>query len=147
MINAKIISGLDKALIGGRFEDYAQIDRLSVLRGERVSFQVLCELVVHEWGNNFSKLFVPTLTGALARYATVRQVRHVPATNNGRATPDADYITRGPCLMPDILLPLSYRGCIVAPPYNLVSLYVELDVPADAAEIGESELTVTLTRR
>ena len=145
MINAKIISNLDKAMINGRFEDYAAIDRLSALRGERISFQVLCELNVHEWGNNFSKLFAPSLSGALARYATVRRVCHVPATNNGRATPDADYMTTAPCLMPDILMPLSYRGAVVLPPYNLVSLWVDLEIPADCAEIGESPLCVTLT--
>ena len=145
MINVKIISNLDKALIGGRFADYAAIDRLSVLRGERISFQVLCELVTNEWGNNFSQLYTPALSGALSRYATVRQVRHVPASNNGRATPDADYMTSAPCLMPDVLMPLSYRGAVVIPPYNLVSLWVDLEIPEDTAAIGESEITVTLT--
>ena len=147
MINAKIISNLDKALINGRFEDYAEISRLSALRGERISFQVLCELVTNEWGNNFSQLFTPTLSGALARYATVRQVCHVPATNNGRATPDADYMTTAPCLMPDILAPLSYCGAVVVVPYSLVSLWVDIEIPEGAPEVGESTLTVTLTSR
>ena len=147
MIHAKIISNLDKALIGGRFADYAAIDRLSALRGERISFQVLCELVANEWGNNFSQLYTPTLSGALARYATVRQVRHVPATFNGRATPDADYMTTAPCLMPDVLMPLPYGGTVVLPPYNLISLWVDVEIPAEAAEVGESELTVMLTSR
>ena len=147
MIHAKIISNLDKVLIGGRFDDYAEISHISALRGERVSFQVLCELVTHEWGNNFSNLYTPTLTGALAPYTTVREVRHVPATNNGRATPDADYMTTSPCLMPDVLMPLPYRGAVVLPPFSLVSLWVDIEVPADTAEVGESDLTVTLTSR
>ena len=147
MIRTKLVSGLEKVFADGRIEDYAPLKTLSLLRGERVAFQVILEMQCREEGNNFPVLLEPTLSGALAGYATLRTVGQVPALVNGRATPDADYITRGPCLMPDILLPLSYRGCIVAPPYNLVSLYVELDVPADAAEIGESELTVTLTRR
>ena len=146
MIRAKIISNLEKPMPNGRFDDYAELSRVSVLRGERISFQVLCELVAHEWGNNFSNLYTPTLTGALARYTTVREVRHVPATNNGRATPDADYMTTAPCLVPDVLMPLPYRGAVVLPPYSLVSLWVDIEVPADA-EAGEGDLTVTLTSR
>ena len=145
MIRAKIISNLEKAMINGRFEDYAAIDRLSALRGERISFQVLCELETHAFGNKFSKLCIPTLSGELAPYTTVRQVRHVPATNNGRATPDADYMTTAPCLMPDVLMPLSYRGAVVLPPFSLVSLWVDIEIPADTRLIGESLLRVALT--
>lgn len=146
MIHKRIVSNLEKVFADGHLEDYAPLTRLSVLRGEHISFQVVCELSLHEWGNNFSLLLRPRIEGALAKYTTVRVVREVPATNNGRATPDADYIKTTPGLFPDILAPLPYEGCIVLPPYKLVSLWVDVAVPADAEEIGESRLTVSLTR-
>ena len=145
MIRIKFVSGLEKVFADGNFEDYAALPRLSLLRGERVGLQVVCEQTANEAGNNFSAILAPTLAGPLAKYATIRRVQHVPALLNGRATPDSDYICRGPRLVPDILAPLSYRGRIVLPPYNLVSLYIEIDLPADAAEVGESTLTLTLT--
>lgn len=147
MIRTKIVSGLEKVFADGKFDELAPLTRLSLLRGERVHFQVVCELITNEAGNNFSQLFLPTVEGPLAKYANIRRVCHVPALVNGRATPDSDYIRLTPGLVPDVLAPLDYRGCIVLPPYNLVSLYVELDVPADATEIGESDLVLTLTRR
>lgn len=147
MIRTKLVSGLEKVFADGRMEDYAPLERLSLLRGERIHFQVICEMIPNEAGNNFSLYFEPTLEGPLAKYATVRRVLSVPALLNGRASPDSDYICRGPRLVPDILAPLAYRGRIVLPPYNLVSLYIEIDLPADAAEVGESTLTVTLAHR
>ncbi len=147
MIRTKIVSNLEKVLADGRFEDYPAISRLSVLRGERVSFQIVCELIVNAEGGNFSHLFTPSFEGALAKYVTVRQVRHVPATNNGRATPDDDYITRAPRLLPDVLMPLPYGGTAVIVPYQLVSLWVDITLPKDAAEVGEELLTAILTSR
>ena len=147
MIRTKIISNLEKVLADGSFEDYPRIERLSALRGERLSFQIVCELKLSESGTNFSQLFTPNIEGTLAKYATIRQVRHVPATLNGRATPDDDYITKSPRLLPDVLMPLPYRGTVVVAPYQLVSLWIDLEIPGDAAEIGESTITVTLKNR
>ena len=146
MIKHRIVSNLEKVLANGHIEDYAPLPRLSVLRGEHVSFQIVCELITRDAGGNFSTMMKPEFSGALAKYVTVRGVRHVPATNNGRATPDADYICTTPALLPDLLVPLSYEGCLVVPPYQPVALWVDVTVPEDAPEIGESTLSVTLTR-
>jgi hypothetical protein len=94
MIRIKFVSGLEKVFADGNFEDYAALPRLSLLRGERVGLQVVCEQTANEAGNNFSAILAPTLAGPLAKYATIRRVQHVPALLNGRATPDSDYDTR-----------------------------------------------------
>ena len=80
----------------------------------------------------------------LAKFSSVREVRHVPALNNGRAKTDGDYITTAPALIPDILAPIDYAGCIVAVPYNVTSVWVDIDIPEDYNGVLESELTVKL---
>ncbi len=145
MLKLKIVSNLEKVLANGRFDDYAEISHLSVLKGERISFQVACEMLPQEPDKNFSLRLTPALEGTLAKYAKVRQVRHVPATNNGRGTPDDDYITTAPAILPDVLAPLPYEGILVLPPSHLVSLWVDVEIPADAEEVGESTLAFSLS--
>ena len=143
MLNIKIVSGLEKVLSESSIGDYSSLSSISCLRGERISLQVICSALVKPEGANFSKFWTPTLSGPLAPYATLREVRDVPAANNGRGTPDDDYITTSPRLIPDILAPIPYRGKLVVPPYCLRSLWIEIEVPRDF-EASRSELTVTL---
>lgn len=147
MIKTRIVSSLEKVMPCGHVEDYARLGRISVLRGERLSLQLVCELVCHEEGNNFSVLMAPTIEGPLAPYATVREVRAVPSMNNGRATVDSDYITRSPALIPDVLKPLPYRGALVVPPYCLATLWIEIAIPEDCETVGETSLGITLVRK
>jgi len=144
MLKTKIISDLEKVFIGGDYDDYPAIETISALRGERVAFQVLFTLILSDDGN-FSRHYRPSLTGILADFATVREVKSVPAINNGRYLTDEDYLSVKPGLFPDILAPLSYFGMAVATPYCLSSLWIELEIPEDYSGDLESSLTVTLT--
>ena len=143
MLKVKIVSSLDKVMADGRYCDYAEISRVSVLRGEKVSVEAVLELSLREEGN-FARKFVPTLGGSLADYASIREVRHVPALMNGRALVDDDYMTTKPCLMPDILMPLTYGGSVVVSPFRLVSLWIDIDIPEDFTNVGVGDLTLTL---
>ena len=143
MLKAKIISNLDKVMANGKYGDYAELSRVSVLRGECVSVQAVMELSLRAEGN-FARMFIPTLGGSLKEYASIREVRHVPAMMNGRAMVDDDYITTEPCLQPDILMPLTYGGRVVVSPFRLVSLWIDINIPEDCKAVGVGDLTLTL---
>lgn len=143
MFNIKFISNLDKAFADGRFDDYEKIERVSGLLGERIAFQLLCD-----FGNKdqlrFSRTFELSLSGELAKYATIRQVRSVPALNNARGNYDEDFLRTTPALIPDVLMPLPYKGKVVVAPHNLVSLWIEIDIPHDTSLAGKSHLSVNM---
>lgn len=144
MLRAKIISNLDKVLGDGCYEDYREISSITALRGERVAFQLLCE-AIPEGESNYPRLYRPTLSGDLAKHATVREVRHVPAMGNFRGNSDPDYITTKPGLIPDILAPLPYGGRMALPPRGLFTLWIELDIPRDSDICGKIPLTLSVT--
>ena len=143
MIKSKIISSLDKALPNGNFDDYRECDHLTVLRGERASFQL-----IYEFDNPtppvFARALSVTLSGNLAEYTTLHNVMSVPATGNARATTDEDYITTKPAIIPDVLTPLQFQGKLMAVPGALRSAWIDVEIPEDVY-IPEGELTITLT--
>ena len=142
MFKYKFISGLEKAFYDGNFDDYSEISKISALRGERVSFQLLLQLV-HTEESQWPRFFDITLSGEGAKYASVRRVRSVPATNSKRGNPDADYLFTSPRLVPDVIMPLEYGGKIVLAPDMLTSLWIDIDLPEDA-KAGDMELRIAL---
>ena len=140
MIKVKAISNLEKVMAGGRYEDYREISRVSALMGERISLELVLELVLMP-NNNVPLTFIPTVSGKLADYVTVREVRHVPAMNNARYNTDEDYLTTEPALIPDVIMPLAYNGRVVVSPKRLTSLWVDIEPDAELGICGESELT------
>ena len=142
MFKYKFISGLEKPFVDGNFDDFATLDRISALRGERVSFQLLLELAYTK-NSMWSRAFEIKLSGEAAKYASVRRVRSVPATNNRRGNYDEDFLTTRPCLVPDVLMPLEYGGQIVLAPGTLTSLWIDIEIPEDMPA-GEAALSVTL---
>ncbi len=142
MLKTKIISNLEKPFLNGNFDDYPRLDRISALRGERVSFQLLLTLVRSEislWPRKFDV----KLSGDAAKYATVRRVRSVPALNNARGNYDDDFLVTTPALIPDVLMPLEYEGMIVLPPNNLLSLWIDVEIPENEKS-GKIDLSVNL---
>ena len=145
-IKIKYISGLDKAISSGSFEDYNEIDHLTGFPGERISFQLLIDKRADEiTGDDYPLLIIPKISGDLSEYATVRAVRNVPSTVNLRGRADADYISLKPALLPDLLSPLSHGKMCGVTPNALTSLWIELDIPEDISKRGISILTVKLS--
>ena len=142
MFKYKIISGLEKAFCDGNFDDYSAISKISALKGERVSFQLLLQLT-HSEESMWSRYFDIKLSGEGAKYASVRRVRSVPATNTKRGESDSDLLCASPRLVPDVLMPLEYGGKIVLAPDALTSLWIELEIPEDA-KAGNMELGISL---
>ena len=142
MFRYKMISGLEKAFVDGNFDEFESLERISALRGERVSFQLLLELVRTE-SSMWSRSFDIELSGEGAKYATVRRVRSVPALNNGRGNYDGDFLVTRPAFVPDALMPLEYGGKIVLAPDVLNSLWIDIEIPEDM-KAGDLDLTVRL---
>ena len=143
MLKCKIISGLDKPLLGSKIEDYKERTNISVLRGEKATFQMIYSLDFKEDGN-YSRYVSVKLSGELAKYTTIRDVQSVPAVVNYRGTVDDDFITTEPALIPDVLAPLSFGGRLSACFCALKSLWIEIEIPEDCELSGKADLKLDL---
>lgn len=142
MFKYKFTYGLEKPFADTSVEDYPTLERISALRGERVSVQLLL-MLEYTPDSMWSRTFDIALSGEAAKYATVRRVRSVPATNVKRGNTDPDLLFAYPRLVPDVIMPLEYGGKVVLAPNALASLWIDFDIPADA-KAGDAALTVTL---
>lgn len=143
MLNSRIISSLDKCFPASNPEDFATLSRISVLRGERLSFQYVCrndnpEAVHREW-------CTPCLEGDLAPLASIRMVECTPSLMPVYPPPrqsDKDYITKEPGLFPDRLEPLAKCGMPVCS-FQTRAIWITVDIPADTSA-GEHILTLVI---
>ena len=150
MLKAKITSSLIKARLEDSFDGFAEIKRISALRGERLSLQVLCyykftsETSFVEMSND-KTLAKVSLDGKLAKYANMRIVENVPVARPtlDRANGDEDYISKKPGLFPDLLIPLHYDSTICLSPELIYSVWAEINIPSDIPA-GKTKLTATL---
>ena len=147
MIKTKLISSLSRVFVDSSMDDFAPIERISALKGERISFQ-LVHLRVMEPGEDiyqFRQLLTPSFSGALAKYVTVREVKNVGVELPivpGKS--DENYERTTPGLYPDVLRPLHYGGKTIAKTTIPTSLWIDVTIPADADEVGESELRIEM---
>ena len=141
MLKCKIISGLEKPLLGSKIEDYKEFNHTSVLRGEKATFQLIYTMNYREDGN-YPRFVLLDLSGELAKYTTIRDVHSVPAIFNHRGKIDDDFITTAPALIPDILAPLSFGGRATACYGTLKSLWIEINIPKDCELSGNAELKI-----
>ena len=79
MIYLKITSSLEKPFIDQHIKDFPALTRASVLRGERLSFQILFESDKGD-GNGWASrnVLTPTVTGELAELTEIRMLHNVP---------------------------------------------------------------------
>ena len=144
MLKTKITSSLEKAFIDESIDKFPVLNRISVLKGERFSVQLLYVDEGPEYSLARRPFMTLTLGGSLAKYATVRDVRNVPVDRP--VVPDRfddQYLRTTPGIYPDILTPLRYGGSVVPGRDKLRSLWIELEPSSE--EVGENELTVTLS--
>ena len=143
MLNSRIISSLDKCFPNSAPADFALLERVSVLRGERLSFQYAFR--EDDPAAPHRSWCAPVIEGDLAPYASVRIVEFTPSLMPVYPPPrqsDDDFITKEPGLFPDRLETLSKCGVPVCS-YQTRTLWITVDIPADA-EAGEHILTVGL---
>lgn len=146
MIVSKIVSSLEKAFINDTPDKFETLERISALKGERVSFQLLCydDPSLDEKKHVFITHKVE-VTGELSKYSRLREVKYVPVVKPVSIEHDENYISTKPGLYPDILSPMT-RGCYFNASIEMMtSVWVDLDLPSGMSEVGESELTLTVT--
>ena len=143
MIKTKLVSSLEKAFVDDKIENFEPISRISVLRGERLS----CQLLHTQTAENFVWMFYAPLSfsGSLAEYATARDVCNLPVTHpvNLPDLYDDNYLRTTPGIYPDLLRPLHQNGCAVIACGVLSSIWIEVDIPEDLSA-GIHTLTVSL---
>ena len=147
MLKVKIVSSLVKVYTDSSHDELKEFNRICMLKGERISFQLVLQYVKEEGDGKFTerKLYTPRVLGALSEYVSLCEVRNV-----GVEMPtlpdlaDDDYERLTPGLYPDVLSPLPYGGKVNARVLFPSAVWVDVDVPADATAIGESEITIEL---
>lgn len=145
MIKTKITSSLEKIFADERLENYPTLERLSALRGERVSVQFVYTYErTPDISFDYRYRTAPVVGGTLAPYVTLRDVKQIPVIL--AANPmgcDDNMLRTTPGLYPDVLEPLHYGGLVTVTPEVLCSVWIELELPRDIAA-GEHTLTVSL---
>ena len=147
MLKLKIISSLTKVYTDSSFDELKSFDKISALKGERISFQLALQYVKEATDGKFTerKLYTPRILGALSEYVTLREVRNV-----GVELPtlpdlaDDNYERTAPGLYPDVLTPLGNGGKVNARVLFPSSVWVDVVIPEDTEAVGESEITVEL---
>ncbi len=150
MIKTKIVSSLEKALYSDNLENFEAVKKISALKGERVSVQLLHKYFFtpeqYDWWNKRTVSATVTTEGELAKYATLRDVCNVgidrPSLEYAPAD-DGNYITKSPALLPDVLRPLHYTNKICCTASSLMSVWVEINIPKNI-KAGEHSLTIKL---
>ncbi len=146
MLTAKIVSGLEKVFPDSKLEDYQALERISLLKGERISIQTICSRpLIDEIFRPI--LFSLSLDGELAKFARVRRVQSVPVMKPVHFGFDEDYLRITPGLFPDVIAPLEYDGGLEVTPGTLYSLFIDIEIPKDSEISGSSILKVSLDTR
>ncbi len=141
MLKIKIISSLEKAFPDQKICDFKALDKISALRGERLSLQLLfCDeeeprTPVRAHGHL-------KLEGELATFVSIKEVRHVPVTMPIGPRYDDNYLRTTPGVYPDLLTELHYRGLVTITP-TLTALWLEISIPEDFS--GDTSLSVSLS--
>ncbi len=144
MIKSKIVSSLENCFLDSRIDDFKEINRITALKKERISFQFICEMC--DSGDPMRRVIKPVIEGALAEYATIREVKSVPVTIPTIPGIEHDnYLRTEPGLYPDLLLPSTYEGNVYLMKNQLKSLWIEIDLREikDKVHAGESSITLS----
>lgn len=145
MINAKIVSSLEKIYVDSTLDSFDELTEISALRGERLNFQI-----AYSCNNTAGKAIVdavrvkPEISGDLGELASLRYVQHVPvimATHPGGVDDNYSRTTAG--LYPDVLRPMYYGGAFTFTPFATNTAWVEINIPEDMAA-GEHCFAITL---
>ena len=148
MFKSKIVSSLEKAFLEESIDKFESLERISVLRGERLSVQLLYTYELDE-EDIYQRLCTPVFSGSLAKYTEHKLLKHVPVdkpTPRGYFTEpneDGGWLRTTPGLYPDLITPITYGGKFRVLRGSLNTLWIDIDIPVDA-EAGEQTLTVEI---
>ena len=150
MLLTKAVSALEKPFADQEISEFEERNRISALRGERVSFQLIYTYKMDEVEKREWVLYRPEISGPLAPYATLSALRGVgvqkPCVGTPAARADKNYLRTKPGLYPDLIAPLGKDNKFVSASDILNSLWIDIELPEDTALVGEQTLTVDILR-
>ena len=127
----KAMSAMEKCLPDEDLSGHAAVDHFRMFKNERLVFQVG---ILNETNERYSPLVPVKTAGALAPFAVVKQVMNLPiqypTLHPGF---DTELLREKPCLAPDPIRPLHYRGSLPLPTGIPQVLFVEINVPETMA--------------
>ena len=144
MIRSKIVSSLENCFLDSRIDDFKQIDKITVLKNERISFQFICEM--SDPNDPMRCILTPKIEGELAEYATIREVKSIPVSMPTiPGVEHENYLRTEPGLYPDLLIPPAYDGDVFLLKTQLKSLWIEIDLRElhDKVSAGESKIRLS----
>ncbi len=143
MLLTKLTSSQEKVFLDSKIEEYPTLEKISALRGERLSVQFLYTHIAKDC----DPIFIPTrwdieLESELFPYVTMREVASVPVTKPILTNEiDDNYLRTAPGLFPDLLRPLYYGGQATLHTDKLSAVWVEIDIP-ESMKPGVYDLTI-----
>ena len=141
MIKTKITSSLENIFPDEDFNKYPEITHISALRGEKISLQMVYCYTKEDDDIYMRKEISPTLSGCLAEYAKLYDVRYVPVEKPTNPSYDDNYLRTSPGLFPDLLIPLKKGESVWATANALDSMWIEISIP-NKGIVGEQTLTL-----
>ncbi|MBE7053414.1 MAG: DUF4091 domain-containing protein [Ruminococcaceae bacterium] len=137
-IQVKQVSSLEKILPNGSIENYSEINKKTLLKGQSFSYQIAIET------SHNAELKIE-LISPIKDYVNVYVVKNsicdMPTYFD---TKDENFITKEPCLIPDVLMPFEDEGNVIRLNNESGSIWVNLNLSDDIPK-GEYELTVNLS--
>lgn len=128
-IKFKIVSSLQKCFLDDDIDSFNSLNELSFLKGEKASFQLI---YIDQGEKAVPRRLRLKVEGELSQYISVRQVINVPSVMPvSIESYDENYLRTKPGLFPELLLPLHYNNNICTNPGNLLSVWVEVNVPKE----------------
>ncbi|MBQ8529428.1 MAG: DUF4091 domain-containing protein [Clostridia bacterium] len=143
MLNIKFVSSLEKTFLDQDISDFKAQKKISALRGERLSLQILYAFDKND-RHRSPPFYSPVLSGSLAEYASLRSVKHLPVAKyegeRGERTSIDESLRLSPGLFPDLLEPIAGGSMLPICDRTLESLWVEIEIPEDMPA-GEHKLS------
>ncbi len=139
LLHVRLVSSLEKGLVSEPVEAYPALETITVLRGERLNFQLF--LCTEPSACASTHLFTLEVTGLDASAREVRQIMaDLPCYAQDTAIGTAGFITSETGLYPDVLEPLDAGNRIRPKEGTLTAVWFE----ATPTEAGVYPVTVTI---
>ena len=139
-ITVKQVSSLEKIRSTNDMA-YPDIQKVNILPGEHYSYQVV---VVDKSNTIDRKVLKITIDSPIAEYVKIYSVKHTLVDFPCNDNVDDDYLTKQPCMMPDVLIPLEDQGGYASFVNSLATFWVEVCLPRDCC-LDESYITLNIS--
>lgn len=141
-VDFKVLSSLEKCFLDDDLSKKSEISRLTVLKNEKLSFQLAYTTKDIIGDTTFISLVTE---GELKEQLKIGRVMNVACTYPVIPSKTDDYYLRKtPGLYPDLILPISYNGRLNLVQDSVLSLWVDLELP-EGIKAGEYSFSFSLT--